>query len=229
MSEYRHKKNAEKFILYLFAISLILIGLEVAGLIGDIDTYLIRIIILLLVLGMLLYKFAEIKGYLSKKPEEKKSTKFSIFLDTEKFNERVNQLIAQSRRYSQEFSIICIGFDGLDILFPETKINTMKGIEYSLNSILRESDFLTHDPSGNILACLPMTYEKWDLTAVAEKIIYSLSNYFYIASFVSNVKANLGVARYPHSAADLEQLLISSENSMLESKSNGGNTFIIHS
>lgn len=227
MSEYRNKKKAEKFILSVTAISITVITLELGGRLWTIDTYLLRLTLLTLATGMLLYRFSELRGFF-RKQEEKTEARFSIFLDQERFGERIKHLIAQSKRYSHEFSVVCIGFDGLDILFPETGTNIRKGIEYSLNSILRECDFLTHDTSGNILACLPMTTEKWDLTAVSEKIIYSMNSYFYISSLVKNIKTNLGIARYPDSAIAMEELLVISENAMLESRTRGGNTFMIH-
>jgi GGDEF domain-containing protein len=101
-------------------------------------------------------------------------------------------------------------------------------VEYSLNSILRESDFLTHDSSGIIYACLPMTNERHKLTAVAEKIIQSLNSYFYIASYRTNIKSNIGIAIYPHTSAETEKLVHAAEKAMEESVSMGGNTFCFH-
>lgn len=228
MSEYRKKIETVKLLQLITSISILILILEIACLIWDLNTSIIRIALLAFLSGLTAYTIAEMKGLFNKKKNGSKDLKSSIFIEFDHFEQRANHMISQAKRYSHEFSIVCIGIDGLDLFFKDKKTDALKGIEYSLNSVLRESDFLTNDSSGKIYACLPMTTEKWDLTSVAEKIINSLNNYFYISSFRSNVKSNLGISRYPGSAIDFESLIISSEKAMLESKSKGGNTFMIN-
>lgn len=228
MSEYRNKIETVKLLQLITGISILILFFETASLIWDLNTSTLRIVLLLFLSGFSAYKIAGIKSFFSKNDKAAKDFKPSIFIDFNHFEQRANHLISQAKRYSHEFSIVCIGIDGLELFFKDKKTDALKGIEYSLNTVLRESDFLTNSSSGRIYACLPMTTEKWDLTSVAEKIINSLNNYFYISSFRNNVKSNLGISRYPDSALDFASLVIAAEKAMLESKSKGGNTFMIY-
>jgi len=228
MPEYRKKVKTLKLLQLFTMLSVLILLLEIAGLGWNLDTSVIKIVLLLILIGFPSYLIADLKGFLNKKKAQE-DFKPSIFLEFRHFEQRANHMISQAKRYSHEFSILCIGFDDLELFLKSKKTDALKGIEYALNSVLRESDFLSTDSSGKIYVCLPMTTEKWDITAVAEKIINSLNNYFYISSFRSNIKTNLGISRYPGSALDFESLIISAEKAMLDAKAKGGNTFKIHS
>lgn len=229
MKTIRSIKNSEKHIKLTVVLLLLSLASEITGLVIGIETRIITAGLIILVTLLLFFKLDDIRGY----PEKKYLTEFknnsSIFLDPVEFRQRTAHQIKQAKRYSQEFSIICVGIRGLDSHFHERRTNILKGVEYSLHSILRESDFLTHNSSGMIYACLPMTNDKHDLSTVAEKIIHSLNSYFYIASFKTNIKSNIGISRYPHNATRPEQLIHAAEKAMEESTSMGGNTFNFHS
>lgn len=228
MTEYRNKTITVKALKAIAVISLTAFILETTDLIMKTDTSILSAILALATFLISAFVVFSLSPRSSRKTKSKKDGRPSIFLPFAHFNQRASHLISQAKRYSNSFSIICIGFDGLDNMPGIRKADAFKGIEYSLDSVLRESDFLTSDQSGKIYACLPMTTEKWDLVSVAEKIINSLNNYFYIASFSANVKSNLGISVYPVTAKDFDSLIISAEKAMTESKSKGGNTYLIH-
>ncbi len=228
MKTIRSRKNSEKQIKLTVLLLLVSLASEITGLVLGIETRIITAGLIFLFPLLLFYMFADKRGFPKKKYRPEFKNDFSIFLAPVEFRQRTAHQIKQAKRYSQEFSIICIGIRGLDSHFHERKTNILKGVEYSLNSILRESDFMTHDSSGMIYACLPMTNEKHDLSTVAEKIIHSINSYFYIASFKTNIKSNIGISRYPHNSTEPEKLMRAAEKAMEESVSMGGNTFNFH-
>ncbi|HEY8888181.1 MAG TPA: diguanylate cyclase [Gallionella sp.] len=143
--------------------------------------------------------------------------------------DRLGQAITMAKRNRSSIALMYIDLDGFknvndtmghhmgDLLLVQTAER--------LRLCVRESDTLARIGGDEFTILLNDTHEREHVEMVAEKVIKSIDQPFYLEGQAIHIGASVGIARYPDDAPTSGTLLIVADKAMYAAKAAGKNTY----
>jgi len=145
------------------------------------------------------------------------------------FYDRLGQAITMAKRNRSSIALMYIDLDGFK------KVNDTMGHHMGdlllvqtaerLRLCVRESDTLARIGGDEFTILLNDAHERENVERVAQKIIHSIDQPFYLEGQVAQIGASVGIARYPDDAPTGGTLLIVADKAMYAAKAAGKNTY----
>jgi len=144
-------------------------------------------------------------------------------------HDRLEQLLAQSRRTGQQLGVMFIDLDQFkfinDSFGHAVGDALLKAVGRRLVESVRESDAVTRLGGDEFAVILANLSAPHDAARVAQKIVDAMTAPFRLDSHEMFVTASVGIAIYPQDAADGETLLKNADAAMFRAKELGRNGF----
>jgi hypothetical protein len=121
------------------------------------------------------------------------------------FRKRLHEEILRSQRCTHTFTLMRVNVDNV----PETP---PKGFQDVLKSAIREYDLLCVMKPTEYFFAFPETNEK-NAELIADRIRHRVSNQRWLEGTMS-LRANIGIACFPHDGTNTEDLLLSAEQDL---------------
>ena len=143
--------------------------------------------------------------------------------------DRLGQAITMAKRNRSSIALMYIDLDGFktvndtmghhmgDLLLVQTAER--------LRLCVRESDTLARIGGDEFTILLNDAHERENVERVAQKIIHSIAQPFYLEGQAAHIGASVGIARYPDDAPTNGTLLIVADKAMYAAKAAGKNTY----
>lgn len=143
--------------------------------------------------------------------------------------DRLGQAITMAKRNRSNIALMYIDLDGFktvndtmghhmgDLLLVQTAER--------LRLCVRESDTLARIGGDEFTILLNDTHERENVEMVAQKVINSIDQPFYLEGHATHIGASIGIARYPDDAPTRGTLLIVADKAMYAAKAAGKNTY----
>ena len=143
------------------------------------------------------------------------------------FREKLNQTIAEAKRYEREFALLFIDLDGFkavnDAWGHAAGDLLLQKVARRLRACLRQSDMVARMGGDEFTVILPEIFSRLDVEKVARKVIAALSRPFALKGGTAVVGASVGAALYPAGGSDGDSLLRCADSAMYAVKSRGKN------
>ena len=143
--------------------------------------------------------------------------------------DRLGQAITMAKRNRSSIALMYIDLDGFkrvndtmghhmgDLLLMQTAER--------LRLCVRESDTLARIGGDEFTILLNDPHERENVEVVAQKVIHSIDQPFYLEGQAAHIGASVGIARYPYDAPTSGTLLIVADKAMYAAKAAGKNTY----
>ncbi len=145
-----------------------------------------------------------------------------------KFQERLDQALAQARRFPQTVSVLFIDLDRFKIINDrhghEVGDVVLQTVARRLQAVLREVDTVARIGGDEFVALLgaPATPEQLD--AIANKLLQVLGEPVRFEGLQLDLGCSIGIASYPNDAGNATDLLAAADHAMYAAKTAGRNT-----
>ncbi|OYT96558.1 MAG: deoxyuridine 5'-triphosphate nucleotidohydrolase [Pseudomonas sp. PGPPP3] len=148
------------------------------------------------------------------------------------FFERLQQAIANARRTHQPLALLFIDLD----YFKEINDNhghalgaeVLKAVARLLSSATREVDTVARLGGDEFVILFNVLEEPQDIQRVVHKLHERFQSPLRIDGLALNVRASIGVSRYPEDGDSAERLMQHADRAMYAAKNDGRNTFAFH-
>ena len=148
------------------------------------------------------------------------------------FEEFLSQALLMAKRNQKQFAILFIDLDRFkvinDTLGHDIGDQVLINVSERLQSILRESDFISRWGGDEFVVILHDIVSESFVATVARKIIEGLKEPIYIEHHHFTVTASIGIATYPENAVDANTLIKYADSAMYQAKENGKNNFYFY-
>ncbi|MEO5356863.1 MAG: EAL domain-containing protein [Nitrospirae bacterium YQR-1] len=145
------------------------------------------------------------------------------------FYDRLSHTLGHSRRYNQMFALLFLDLDGFkyvnDTLGHDMGDLLLKKAAKKLPVCVRDTDTVAHVGGDEFVIILPFIKKTQDAALVAEKIIESISEPYYLDGHECFVGASIGISIYPTDGDDIDTLLKNSDIAMYQAKEKGRNNY----
>jgi len=143
--------------------------------------------------------------------------------------DRIEQLIKESLRSSQQFSILMIDLDGFkdvnDTLGHKKGDDLLIEAGQRIKNCIRESDTVGRLGGDEFVVILSHLTHISGVEQVADNINKSLANVFNVTETELFVSASIGIASFPEDANDVLGLLKNADQAMYRAKQQGRNHY----
>jgi diguanylate cyclase (GGDEF)-like protein/PAS domain S-box-containing protein len=147
----------------------------------------------------------------------------SLFLD------RLNQSIITAKRNQCSIALLFLDLDGFKNVNDELGHHfgdlLLAKVAERLSFGVRESDTLARLGGDEFTLILNAAQEYEDVAVVAEKLIESINEPFYLDGHTVQIGASIGIARYPRDADTKATLIVVADRAMYAAKHAGKNTY----
>jgi len=148
------------------------------------------------------------------------------------FFERLQQAIANARRTHQPLALLFIDLD----YFKEINDNhghalgdeVLKAVARLLSSATREVDTVARLGGDEFVILFNVLEDPQDIQRVVYKLHERFQSPLRIDGLALNVRASIGVSRYPEDGDSAERLMQHADRAMYAAKNDGRNTFAFH-
>ena len=148
------------------------------------------------------------------------------------FFERLQQAIANARRTHQPLALLFIDLD----YFKEINDShghalgdeVLKAVARLLSSATREVDTVARLGGDEFVILFNVLEEPEDIQRIVHKLHERFQSPLRIDGLALNVRASIGVSRYPEDGDSAERLLQHADRAMYAAKNDGRNTFSFH-
>jgi len=148
---------------------------------------------------------------------------------TKILDEKLNELIIQSKRFEKPFAVMALSIDEYNLLirnYGQEKINELFSlIGDRLKSVIRQVDSVIYYAGDKFIFLLPQLYMPETAVYVAQRLLDSIVLPFEIKNNKITLNACVGIAIYPFDGEDQTTLLRNAETALLQAKSLGKNLF----
>ncbi len=144
----------------------------------------------------------------------------------EYFTMRLAEEVARANRYKYEFSIMMVEMDNIDKYEKRCgrmAVDEVLGMfNIIMQDVLRNTDLKCRLNNRKFGILLPNTDGNGALRA-GEKARQAIERIFTLKSMASNIRlsVSIGIATYPHDAANAEKLLVSASEALAHAQKNG--------
>lgn len=139
--------------------------------------------------------------------------------------ERASLTIAQASRHDSIIALLFIDLDRFklinDTLGHEIGDQVLKAIAKRIAGVLRESDTISRVGGDEFVAVLSNVRSKEDVSLVANKIIYEVTQPINIEQHSLVVTASIGISLYPEHGRDVQGLMRIADIAMMTAKQSG--------
>lgn len=148
------------------------------------------------------------------------------------FSDRLNQRLADSRRYGQSMAVIFVDLDRFkmvnDTLGHSIGDSLLKEAARRLASCLRDTDTIARMGGDEFTIILPNIASVEDAVQVAKRGLDSIAKRFVIDDREIFVSASMGISIYPSDGLDVETLVKNADAAMYRAKELGGNNYQLY-
>jgi diguanylate cyclase (GGDEF)-like protein len=145
------------------------------------------------------------------------------------FFDRLEQALAIAGRAGRELALLYLDLDGFkhinDTLGHDAGDSLLKEVSRRLLGCVRKSDTVARMGGDEFTVILTHVGGADDASRVAEKIIESLAEPFYIKNYNCAVGASIGISLFPADGAQAGVLLKNADVAMYHAKESGKNTY----
>lgn len=148
------------------------------------------------------------------------------------FEEFLAHALLIAKRNKEAFAILFIDLDRFkvinDTLGHDIGDQVLINVSERLQSILRESDFISRWGGDEFVVILHDVVSQSFVATVARKIIESLKEPIYIDHHHFTITASIGISMYPENGIDDKELIKYADSAMYQAKENGKNNFYFY-
>src|SRR5581483_5726360 len=142
---------------------------------------------------------------------------------------RMDEMLARSRRSGDGAAVLCIDLDNFkgvnDTLGHGCGDELLQQAARRLRSVLREGDVAARLGGDEFTILLPDVLQLQHVSAVAERVIATLSEPYLCGDQQVMVGASIGIALAPGDGDDPDKLLMSADMALYRAKAEGKGTF----
>lgn len=143
--------------------------------------------------------------------------------------DRIEQGLAYDMRLQRQMAVLFIGLDHFktinDSIGHEIGDLLLKAVADRLKLSVRNEDTVARQGGDEFIVVLNSIAESLDAAKVAQKILDSLLQPFYIHNNELHISGSIGIAVFPNDGTNAETLLKNSDVAMYHAKKNGRNNF----
>jgi len=145
------------------------------------------------------------------------------------FQDRIQQLVAQSNRGGGNFAVIFIDLDHFKFVNDSAGHDAGDQLLISaasrLTEIVREEDTVSRLGGDEFGVLLRLGGSDSDIELTVSRILNTLAKPFQVAGRTVHVGASIGIAAFPRDGETVESLLKAADTAMYEAKGEGRDTF----
>jgi len=145
------------------------------------------------------------------------------------FTHRLQQLIAQARRYRRQLAVLLLDLDRFkpinDTLGPERGDQLLRSVADRLTGCLRESDTVARRSADEFTIVLDGIARSQDAARVARKVLAALVEPYVLEGRELVVAGSIGISLFPADGTDVESLVRHADIAMDRAKARGGASF----
>tara|TARA_R110002167_G_scaffold47967_2_gene141794 strand:+ start:21449 stop:22966 length:1518 start_codon:yes stop_codon:yes gene_type:complete len=145
------------------------------------------------------------------------------------FSQLVDQSLHRARRNKHRLAIIFLDLDHFkninDTLGHDAGDELLKETAKRLRACFRKSDTIARFGGDEFVALMPEINTAADAGQVAQKIVDTIAEPFFLNSKACYVSASVGIAIFPEDGEDEETLAKKADSAMYISKKDGRNTY----
>ena len=150
----------------------------------------------------------------------------------QRYDQDLPRLIAQAERDGSRLALLTFDLDNFkpinDLYGHAAGDIVLKKVAEYLSSQLRRNEVL-YRIGGDEFALLLVNASDDEIALLAERIVKTVHSLtFDFNGTTAKVGCSLGIARYPHDATTLQNLLQLADNAMYEAKQRGKNNWVMH-
>lgn len=149
------------------------------------------------------------------------------------FEDRLEQMLANAKRYNRPFALFCIDLDGFkavnDGFGHPAGDAVLRGVAERLTEYLRESDTFARLGGDEFSVLQPVVNVPADAEALAKKLLDAIREPFLVKETSHIVGLSIGIAVYPWHGTDQRGLLAAADRALYDAKSAGKGTYRLSS
>ena len=183
-----------------------------------------------------LVNYLAIKLDITKYVEQQKEMDFLAYHDSLTrlpnriyFEERLEQVLAVSRRKKTTAAILFIDLDRFkvinDTLGHHIGDEMLKTVASRIKAVLRKSDMLARLGGDEFVVILEMMKEKNEPARVSKKIIAAIREPIVVNSYTLTTTASIGIALFPDDGDEMHTIIKHADSAMYEAKKLGKDRF----
>lgn len=165
----------------------------------------------------------------------KEITQYDVLTDLPNnilLDDRIEQSLIAANRTDKAVSILTFGLDRFTLINEAFGFDigdmVLKEVASRLEKTMRKSDTVARI-GGDRFCMVTAISSTGDSVIVAEKVLKSMKDSFYVQNQVINMTTSIGISIYPTDADNVSRLRLLSENAMHHVKQNGGSGYTFFS
>jgi diguanylate cyclase (GGDEF)-like protein/PAS domain S-box-containing protein len=145
------------------------------------------------------------------------------------FHDRLVLELNQAKRNKERFAVMMIDLDRFkevnDTLGHYVGDLVIQAVGQRLTNLLRKGDTVARIGGDEFILLLPTLQKEDNASRVAEKILSTFNEPFYLGNHQIHITPSIGIAIYPDHGNNMDLLLRNSDIAMYAAKEDGRNTF----
>lgn len=147
-------------------------------------------------------------------------------------NTKLNALLETAKLQSQQLAVLFLDLDRFKYVNDTLGHNfgdcLLKEVATRLKKLLHPKDIIARLGGDEFIIVVPNLSHAKEAIILAETIIASLSNSFFVNEIELVVTSSIGISIFPHDGDTMEKLLVHSDKAMYMAKANGRNNFEVY-
>ncbi len=148
------------------------------------------------------------------------------------FNDRLDQVVAHSKRHQQKFAVLYLDLDGFkavnDDLGHQAGDDLLVETASRLKSHVREVDTVARMGGDEFTIILDDVSSHETVRLIANKLVEAVSAPYSHVGEKHQVTMSMGVALYPDDSINRDVLITAADNAMYRAKNSGKNRYCFH-
>lgn len=149
------------------------------------------------------------------------------------FNDRLSHSIERARRNKEELALFFIDLDRFkqinDSLGHFVGDKILQQVSERLQSVIRKEDSLARLGGDEFTILMEDLSKGQDASVLAQKILQSLSEPFYVDEHTLYISSSIGISLFPQDETNIDKLLMFADTAMYKAKDEGRNNFQFYS
>lgn len=145
------------------------------------------------------------------------------------FEDRLVQIINQSKRYQLHFGVLFLDLDGFkvinDALGHDVGDELLKEVGARMQASIRKVDSIGRFAGDEFIFILAQLSKPEAAVYVAQRLLNEITQPFKVRNHDLFITGSIGIAVYPNDGEDARTLLKNSDNALHQAKARGRNTY----
>lgn len=145
------------------------------------------------------------------------------------FEDRLKQVLKQSKRHNLTFAILFLDLDDFkiinDVLGLEAGDELLKEVAERLQASVRQMDTVSRFTGDEFVFILPQVSKPETAAYVAQRLLNAIAQPFRIREQELFITASAGIAIYPNDGEEVSMLLQNAESALHQAKAHGDNNY----